>query len=44
MKCVLEEFHRRIPNYRPIQDDPPKWVYESSRCPTYLPLELSWAR
>jgi cytochrome P450 len=43
MRCVLEEFHRRIPDYEPVSDDPPRWVYESSRCPTYLPLNLAWA-
>jgi cytochrome P450 len=42
MRCVLEEFHRRIPNYHLVDGDPPRWVYESSRCPAYLPLELDW--
>ncbi len=43
LRCVLEEFHRRIPDYSLVEGDPPRWVYESSRCPTYLPLQLSWA-
>jgi cytochrome P450 len=41
LRCVLDEFHRRIPDYRLVKNDPPRWVYESSRCPTYLPLALS---
>jgi len=44
MRVVFEEFHKRIPDYRLIDEDPPQWVYESSRCPTYLPLQLNWAQ
>ena len=42
MRCVLEEFHRRIPEYSLVDDDRPRWVYEggAARCPEYLPLAL----
>ena len=43
MRCVLEEFHRRIPSYSLVEDDPPQWVFESARCPMHLPLKLTWA-